>query len=206
MVNRPIDMIRRRPWPLFVAGAALAALYLLWTIALPRLFEARAHWRALQERDDITRRAARWQEDLYQIQAQRRHLQERYAHRHKDAPDAGGHASTALDGLRSAAGETGVILRSVRPEAKTEAQAYAVRRITARVTGTFPQVVRFVRAIETGSPFINVSQLSCRALGASPASDADRGKARHGGVNVVAEITGLAITPRRGWMRAARGE
>lgn len=206
MVNRLIDMTRQRPWPLFVAGAALAAIYLLWTIALPRLFEARAHWRALQERDGITRRAARWQEDLYQIQAQRRRLQERYAHRHKDAPDAGGRASTALDGLRSAAGETGVILRSVRPEAQTAAQGYAVRRITAHVTGTFPRVVRFVRAIETGSPFINVSQLSCRALGASPVSDADGGKARPGSVHVVAEVTGLAITPRRGWMRPARDE
>jgi Tfp pilus assembly protein PilO len=196
-------MIRRRPWLLFVAGAALATLYLLWTVALPRLFEARAHWRALQERDGITRQAARWQEDLYQIQVQHRRLQERYAHRHKDAPDARGRASTALDGLRSAADETGVLLRSVRPEAKTAAQAHAVRRITAHVVGTFPQVVQFVRAIETSSPFINVSQLSCRALRASAASDAGRGEAREG-TEVAAEITGLAITPRRGWVRALR--
>lgn len=206
MMNHAIDMMRRRRWPLLVAGSALTAAYVLWTIALPRLMEAGVHWRAVQGRDTVVRRAATWREDLQQIQRQRRRLLARYAPHHTSAQPPGGWASTALDGLRSAADETGVTLHAIRPGAKTIEQTYAVRRMTARVTGTFPQVVRFVRAIEMGSPFINVAQLSCRALNEPSGPETDRAGAaagaRHGAFVVESEITGLAITPRFGWMRA----
>lgn len=206
MMNHAKDMIRRRRWPLLVAGAALIAVYVLWTIARPRLMGASAHWRAWQGRDTVIRRATTWREDLQQIQVQRRHLQARYALRPMSARDSGGQASTALDGLRSAADETGVTLHAIRPGAETTKQTYAVRRITARVTGAFPQVVRFVRAIETGSPFINVSQLSCRVLDEPSGRETGRAGAAEethdGDVDVETEITGLAITPRLGWVRA----
>lgn len=187
MFESTLHWVREHPWPLGAGLTVLVAVYVMGGAVWPRVEEARALWATWEENEAALRRATHWEEELRRIAVQRQRLRRRYVGQ-VAALDSSGRVSTALEGLQEAADEADVTLQTIRPGEPMMSNAYSVRRITARVTGRFPAIVRFVRAIETGSPFVNVTGFTCRS--------------REDPSTLEARVIGLAVAPRPGLLRA----
>lgn len=146
-------------WRAAAIGGLLLGLYVVVVFLMPRLQALVHNYRGWQADEGTLSAVATWPQERMRVQAQRRHLEARFAQLYVSLPRSD-QMSTILEVLQTHALETTVSIKQVRPGDRLAHANYDDVPFELELQGSFHALSRFVHRIEQSQYLMKVMALT----------------------------------------------